>query len=222
MVIAIITARKGSKRIRNKNIRLIKKKPIYYWSIRNLKRSGIFKKIIISTDHLKIIRNGKKYGADIMLKRTPELSKNNVKTIDVVKDAIKDLIKKGLRFNYICCMYPTSPLTDPKDIKRSLKILKKNQSKFIFPVYQNKNYKNSNQFNIYQKIKSVNYRRKLLINKYFYDAGQFYFSTKKNWLSKKDIIDKNNLILIKKNTELRDINTQSDLNFVRKIFRNKK
>ena len=51
----------------------------------------------------------------------------------------------------------------------------------------------------------------------------FTFSVwvKKNWLNKTKIIDINNFMLLKKNTNLRDINTLNDLKFVRKIFNKK-
>ena len=56
MKIAIIPARKGSKRIKNKNIKLFFGKPIIYWSIKAAKDSKLFDKIIVSTD-CKIIAN---------------------------------------------------------------------------------------------------------------------------------------------------------------------
>ena len=69
MLIGIIIARKGSKRIKNKNIRNLKNKPLYTWSIRTLKKSKIFKKIIISTDHPSIIKYAKSFGANMILIR---------------------------------------------------------------------------------------------------------------------------------------------------------
>ena len=48
MNIAIIPARGGSKRIKNKNIKLFCGKPIIYYSIIAAKKSNIFNKIIVS------------------------------------------------------------------------------------------------------------------------------------------------------------------------------
>ena len=221
MNIAIITARKGSKRLKNKNIRLLKNKPLYYWAIKILKKSGIFKKIVVTTDHPKIIKNAKKFGADLVLIRKKNLADDKSTTIEVVKDTIIQLKNLNLKFTYVCCMYPTSPLTSPKDIKKSFTILKKNKEKFIFPVYPVKNNFELSKKNKYDKFNKINnvIKKKNYINKVYIDAGQYYFSTKENWLKKNQIIDKNNIILIKKNTELRDINTLKDLNYVREIFR---
>ena len=127
MNIAIITARKGSKRLKNKNIRLLKNKPLYYWAIKILKKSGIFKKIVVTTDHPKIIKNAKKFGADLVLIRKKNLADDKSTTIEVVKDTIIKLKNLNLKFTYVCCMYPTSLLINPKDIK---KVIETKKTKF--------------------------------------------------------------------------------------------
>ena len=65
MNIAIIPARSGSKRIKNKNIKLFCGKPIIYYSINEAKKSKIFQKIIVSTDSEKIKKISEKYGAEV-------------------------------------------------------------------------------------------------------------------------------------------------------------
>ena len=65
MNIAIIPARAGSKRIKNKNIKLFRGKPIIYYSINAAKKSKIFQKIIVSTDSEKIKKISEKYGAEV-------------------------------------------------------------------------------------------------------------------------------------------------------------
>ena len=54
--IAIIPARGGSKRIKNKNIIKFNKQPIIYWSLKAALKSKCFDKIIVSTDSDKIIK----------------------------------------------------------------------------------------------------------------------------------------------------------------------
>ena len=53
--LAIIPARSGSKRIKNKNLKLFYGKPLIYYSIKALKESNIFSKIHISSDSSKIL-----------------------------------------------------------------------------------------------------------------------------------------------------------------------
>ena len=52
--ICIIPARSGSKRIKNKNLKIFFKKPLIYWSIAAATESKLFKKIIVSTDNKKL------------------------------------------------------------------------------------------------------------------------------------------------------------------------
>ena len=68
MNIAIIPARSGSQRIKNKNIKLFSKKPIIYWTIKILKESNLFEAIAVSSDSNKILEYSKKYGSDILIK----------------------------------------------------------------------------------------------------------------------------------------------------------
>ena len=49
-ILCTICARKGSKGVKNKNLKTINKKPLIFYSIDQAKKSKLFKKIVISTD----------------------------------------------------------------------------------------------------------------------------------------------------------------------------
>ena len=53
--ICIIPIRSGSKTIKDKNIKLIKKRPLIFYSLNEAIKSKIFREIIISTDSKKYI-----------------------------------------------------------------------------------------------------------------------------------------------------------------------
>ena len=55
-ILAIIPARSGSKEIKNKNIKLLGKYPLIYYTITQALKSKIFDKIVISTDSKKIFK----------------------------------------------------------------------------------------------------------------------------------------------------------------------
>ena len=69
MIIAIIPARGGSKRIKNKNIKNFLSKPILYWALKALQKSNLFNRIIVSTDSLKIKKMCLKLGVDEIIDR---------------------------------------------------------------------------------------------------------------------------------------------------------
>ena len=50
-IIAMIPARKGSTRLKNKNLAIINKKPLIYYSIKAAKESKVFDSIFLNSDH---------------------------------------------------------------------------------------------------------------------------------------------------------------------------
>ena len=94
MNIAIILARSGSKRIKKKNIKILKNKPIIYWTIRNIIKSKKFDKIIVSTDKKSTAKIVNKMGADTPFLRPKNISGDTIGTKEVVDHAIKYLEKK--------------------------------------------------------------------------------------------------------------------------------
>ena len=104
MNIAIIPARGGSKRIKNKNSKIFFGKPIISYAIQLALKSKIFEEVIVSSNDKKIIKMSKKYGAKILFKRPKYLSKitlykekevvdRNIEEKEAVQ-ALIDLIKK--------------------------------------------------------------------------------------------------------------------------------
>ena len=85
-IIAFIPARSGSKRIKNKNIFKINGKPLLVHVIEMLKKTNIFKSIVVSTDSSKIKKIALKSGASVPSLRKKSLSNDSATIIDVVKD----------------------------------------------------------------------------------------------------------------------------------------
>ena len=67
--ICIIPARSGSKRIKNKNIKLFFGKPIIYYSIKAAIKSKCFSNVFVSTDSIKIKKISESAGAQVLYPR---------------------------------------------------------------------------------------------------------------------------------------------------------
>ena len=89
MTICIIPARSGSKRIKNKNIKLFDGKPIISYAIQLARSCGLFKRIIVSTDSYSISKIAKKYGAEVPFLRSKKLADDFASTFEVLADCIK-------------------------------------------------------------------------------------------------------------------------------------
>ncbi len=126
-ILGIIPARKGSKGIKNKNIKKFDGKPLIYWTIKVALKSKL-DRVMVTTDSDTIIKYSINYGADVPFKRPSSISKDKSKTIDVIKHTINFYKKRNIIFDAIMLLQPTCPLRNVTDINNSLKILKKNKS----------------------------------------------------------------------------------------------
>ncbi len=123
MTICIIPARSGSKRVKNKNIKLFAGKPIISYAIQLAKSCGLFKKIVVSTDSYKISKIAKKYGAEVPFLRSKKLANDFTPTPDVLIDCIKKISSQATKYHF--CLYPTTTLILKKDLINSFKKIKK-------------------------------------------------------------------------------------------------
>ena len=93
--LCVIPARGGSKRIPQKNIKEFCGKPIIAYSIEVAKASGLFDKIIVSTDDNEIAKVAKQYGAEVPFIRPAELSDDYTGTTPVIAHAIRFMEAQG-------------------------------------------------------------------------------------------------------------------------------
>jgi CMP-N-acetylneuraminic acid synthetase len=90
--VAVIPARGGSKRIPGKNIIDFMGKPLIAWTIESAIRSGIFKRILVSTDDEKIAAVAAECNVDVPFLRkeaSDDISPVSIATISALKQAGK-------------------------------------------------------------------------------------------------------------------------------------
>lgn len=123
-VIAIIPARYGSKRIKNKNLKSFFGKPLFLWSVLSAQKSQLIDKVLVTSDSPKILTQSRNAKVDFCLLRNKKLSSNKATSWDVVRDSLKFLSKKGYYFDYFIMLQPTSPLRSHIHIDNCLKKIK--------------------------------------------------------------------------------------------------
>jgi CMP-N-acetylneuraminic acid synthetase len=132
MILAVIPARIGSKRIRQKNIVNFLGKPMIYWTIKAAKESKIFDYIFVSTDSKKIARISKRYGAKVPFLRSKNISDDKTSVHTVTVNSIKLLQKKlNCKFDTVVQLMPNCPLRTSKDIINAYNFFKKKKYKFL-------------------------------------------------------------------------------------------
>jgi pseudaminic acid cytidylyltransferase len=132
MIVAVIPARGGSKRIPRKNIRPFAGKPIIAYSIAAARACGLFDRIIVSTDDEEIAGVARDCGAETPFRRPPELSDDHTGTDPVTAHALTWLADHGQDAEFACCIYATAPFLQAADLRRGYEALVGTGRNFAF------------------------------------------------------------------------------------------
>lgn len=213
-MIAIITARGGSKRIPKKNIKDFYGKPMLAYAIEAAKGAGIFDEIMVSTDSEEIAEVARKYGAKVPFMRSEKTSNDFATTYDVIEEVVTEYEKIGKSFDDICCIYPCVPFLTSKSLRESYEAMNEAKSDALQPVCRYPApvewaMKIENGLLIPNDRESQKIRSQDLAPKYF-DVGMFYFCKTDVMLSEKTLVPQNTSAYIINEFECQDIDTPDD------------
>jgi N-acylneuraminate cytidylyltransferase len=213
--VALIPARAGSKRIKQKNIKLFNGKPLIAYSIEAAIASGLFDLVIVSTDCPNIAKLSEELGATVPFIRPDVLSDDFTGTREVINHAIQALQEQGNKIDYCCCIYATAPFIQIEYLKQGIELLKANPSKafafsvstFDFPVQRALKIK---QNGIGPMFPAFVDSRSQDLEEAFHDAGQFYWGSAIDFLSKKQLFSEHALGVSIPRYLVQDIDTPED------------
>lgn len=217
-MIAIIPARKGSKRLIGKNIKTLNGKPLIEWTVNAAKSSQVFNKIVITTDDNKIIdlyANNKDLSLDI---RPDYLSDDKATTIDV----IKHVLKQNSEETSFALLQPTSPLRSEYDIREAYRHFISGYYSSVISVC--KNNKNNIDYNLYKlmekKIIPIIDNINIDTDKYCLN-GAIFMSKNINVQLKNSIYQKDSYFFEMPIQRSIDIDTIDDFNIAKDYLANK-
>lgn len=127
-IIAEIPARIGSKRVRNKNIRLLNGKPLIYYTIEACKNSSILNDIYVNTESEEIGKLALKYDVKFY-KRNPELARD-----EVVSDQFNYDFFCKVDCDILVMVNPVSPLITGEDIDKVISFYLNNNFDTVITV----------------------------------------------------------------------------------------
>ena len=128
--LAIIPARGGSKRIKNKNLVNFNGKPIVEYTIDNAKKSKLFDKIHISTNCNKILNYLKKRKISPDFKRLKKYAGDNIGLQDTLRFVVNEYKKRQIFFKEIWLLYACAPLITHKDLISASKEFQKTKKEY--------------------------------------------------------------------------------------------
>lgn len=121
----LITARGGSKGIPHKNIKPLNGKPLICYAIDVARQFVDDGDICVSTDGEDIIKTVEDYGLKVPFKRPDELASDTAGSYEVILHAVKFYEDKGIHYDNVVLLQPTSPFRTKDDIEGCIAIFDK-------------------------------------------------------------------------------------------------
>ena len=118
--IALIGARSGSERVPGKNIRPLAGHPLLAYAIATAQQSGVFERVLVSTDSEEIAAVARHYGADVPLLRPAEFATSTSPDIEWITWTLERLPE---RYDLFAIVRATNPFRGPDVVQRGLEQL---------------------------------------------------------------------------------------------------
>jgi len=120
-IVALVPARAGSKRVPDKNVRLLAGHPMIAYTISAALQSDVFAAVVVSTDSEPYAAIARHYGAEVPFLRPPELATDTSPDIAWVEWTLKGLLERGRAYDCFSILRPTSPFRQAETIRRAWK-----------------------------------------------------------------------------------------------------
>lgn len=183
MSVCIIPARGGSKRIPRKNIRHFHGRPMIGWSIAAARASGLFDRIVVSTDDPEIAEVAQAEGAEVPFLRPAELADDHAATVPVIAHAVTAL---SLPADCpVCCLYATAPFVLAEDLAEGARLLSLGAryamavTRFDYPIQRALRRASDGAVEMMDPAQML--VRSQDLEPAWHDAGQFYWGLAATW-----------------------------------------
>lgn len=131
-IVAIIPARGGSIRVKNKNIKKFYNKPLISWTIDAALKSKLIDQVYVTSNDNKILQISKDCLAKV-IKRPKKLSNDIIMPDMAIKHAY---LKIKENFDYVVTLQPTSPLRTTEDINGAINTIIKKKADSLLSVFK--------------------------------------------------------------------------------------
>jgi len=124
-VVAVVTARGGSKGLPNKNILPLGGKPVLAYTAEAAKGATTLDRVILSTESSEIAQVGRDWGLEVPFMRPDHLATDTSHTPPVIEHAVAFLEQEeGIEVDLVVTLQPTSPLRNSKHIDDAVTLLR--------------------------------------------------------------------------------------------------
>lgn len=136
-ILGLVTARGGSKGIPGKNIKPLAGKPLIAYTIGAAKESGIFDRLILSTDDERIAEVARGHGCEVPFLRPAKFAQDTTPHLPVVQHAVKWLKdNESYSPDWVMILQPTAPLRQAFHIREAIDLMQKTGADSVVSVYE--------------------------------------------------------------------------------------
>lgn len=224
MKVAILPARGGSKRIPRKNVREFAGRPMLAWPVAAALESGLFERVLVSTDDPQIAEIARAAGAEAPFLRPAELSGDHAATLPVVQHALRWLQGQGEAVEFACCIYPATPLLRAADLREGWERLRGSGapyavsvSSYDAPVQRAMRVRTDGRLQMLQP--ELAHTRSQDLEEVFHDAGQFYWGRAEAWHAGLPLLSESAVPVRLPRERVQDIDTEEDWRRAEQLFR---
>lgn len=224
MRLAILPARGGSKRIPRKNIRSFCGRPMIAWPLAAASKSGLFDRIIVSTDDAEIAEIAPDLGAEVPFLRAASLADDHTGTIEVVAHATRWALETGWPVETVCCIYPTAPMIAVDDLAEGWRLLESSGWDFVFtatdyPSSVFRAFRQTDGGGVEMFFPEHFTTRSQDLPRALHDAAQFYWGRPEAWLRAETLFGPRSRPLVVPRWRVQDIDTPDDWHRAEAMFR---
>lgn len=213
MKIAVIPARGGSKRIPRKNIKPFAGLPMIAHSLRAATESGLFDRILVSSEDEEILAMGRTLGGEV-LRRPPELADDHTATIPVIRHAVGWAEDQGWPLKAVCCIYATAPFVRADDLQEGWRLLQQPGMDFAFAA-------TTFPYPVFRGLLREGQGVRMIFPEHFptrsqdlpeaiHDAGQFYWGSARAWKEEERLFSERAAPVMLPRHRVQDIDTDED------------
>lgn len=216
MRLAVIPARGGSKRVPRKNVRPFAGKPMLAWSVAAALDSGLFDRVLVTTDDAEIAAVAEAAGAVAPFLRPAELSGDFVPARPVICHALLEAERLyGQAVTHACCILATAPFVRPADLRAAYETLVSGPWSFVltvtpFPAPVQRAFRRTARGGLEMLYPEHRLTRSQDLEETFHDAGQFYWGTREAFLSDLPMFGPDSAPLVLPRDRVIDIDTEED------------
>lgn len=132
--VCLIPAKERSRRLPGKNVAVLRGKPLLAYTVEAAVDSGVFSRVLVSTDSPQVAEVARRFGAEVPGLRAAELAADSAGVVDVCVDLLERLARGGDPCETLAVLLPTTPLRTAEHIRGAWEQFSVSRADFLMAV----------------------------------------------------------------------------------------